>query len=319
MKVIAYSVREFEKKYLVKANDKKHDITFIASSLNADTAKYAKGKNAVLVFVNDEVTETVLKQLENLGVNLVITRSAGTDHIDKNAAKKCGIQIFSAPTYSPEAVAEMAVALAFSLSRQIVLANQNSRLFNFSNEALMGFNFSGKTVGIIGLGKTGQVAARIFKGCGCKVLGFDLCAPEKPTEINGVSLSQLLGESDIISLHVPLTESTRHLIDAKSIGKMKTGVMLINTARGALLKTDEVLAAIETGKIGYLGMDVYEFEKNLFFENHENDDLKDELLKSLLNRPNVLVTPHQGYLTREAVTEISRQTIKHLDDYANIR
>lgn len=313
MKAVAYSIKPFEKEYLAKANQKKHDITLISNPLGAETAVYAQGKDAVIVFTNDDVSGPVIRQLAEQGIKYIVTRSAGTDHIDLPAASATGIKIANVPSYSPQAVAEHAVGMAFALNRQMMKADQQSHDFDFRNDDLVGFNFSGKTVGIIGLGFTGQAVAAIYHGMGCKVIGFDLKFPRNLRHIRQSSLEQLLQTADIISLHIPLTEDTHHFINRETLVLMKPGVMLINTSRGLLIDTAAVLDALETRKLGYLGLDVYEFEKGLFFEDHHDDAVKDALLVKLMSHPNVLITPHQAYLTREALQEIADQTIKNLD------
>lgn len=313
MKAVAYSIKPFEKEFLAKANQKKHDITLISNSLTLETAIYAEGKDAVIVFTSDDVSEPVIEKLSGSGIKYIVTRSAGTDHIDKEAAAKYNIKLSNVPAYSPQAIAEQTAALAFALNRHIISAAQNSRNFNFRNDDLMGFNFYAKTVGIIGLGTTGLAAARIFDGMGCNVIGYDIAIPEDCPRIQPVELKDLYAQSDIISLHVPLTSLTKHIINKESINMMKPGVMLINTSRGALINTTDLLAALEKNKIGYVGLDVYEYEKGLFFEDHGHDAVKDAMLEKLMSYPNVIVTPHQAYLTREALQEIANQTIKNLD------
>jgi D-lactate dehydrogenase len=313
MKAVAYSTRSFEREYLAKANHKKHDITLITNALGMETAGYAAGKEVVIVFTNDDVSAGVIDKLATLGVKFIISRSTGTDHIDKSAAAMHGIEVFNVPAYSPQAIAEHTVGMAFALNRCLIKADKNSHGFNFTNEGLVGFNFFGKTIGLIGLGHTGQAVARIFLGLGCVVIAFDPFFPDEALNVKAVSMKDLLESSDVISLHLPLTESTRHIINAITIKQMKAGVMLINTSRGALVNTLDALAALRTGKIGYLGLDVYEHEHGLFFENHEDDIVKDPLLLKLMDFPNVLITPHQAYLTREALLQIADQTIKNMD------
>jgi D-lactate dehydrogenase len=298
---------------LAKANQKKHDITLISNALSLETIIYAEGKNAVIVFTNDDVSAPVINKLAEMGIKYITTRSSGTDHIDKEEAAKFNIKLSNVPSYSPQAIAEHSVALAFALNRHIVQADKCSRQFDFRNDQLIGFNFFGKTVGIIGLGSTGIAAANIFNGMGCKVIGYDIDPSKKASSFKLIGLDTLLSTSDIISLHTPLTPETNQLIERETIRKMKNGVMLINTSRGALINTTDVLEALERGTIGYLGIDVYEHEKGLFFEDHETDNEKDPLLKKLMDHPNVIVTPHQAYLTMEALQEIANQTIKNLD------
>ena len=313
MKVVAYSIKPFEKEFLAKANQKKHDITLISNALNQHTVIYAEGKDAVIVFTNDDVSAKVIEKLAALGIKYIATRSTGVDHIDKEAAAKYNIKLANVPSYSPQAIAEHSVAMALALNRQIVKADKHSHNFNFRNDELIGFNFFGKTVGIVGLGNTGLAAAKIYNGLGCNVIGYDLSFPKDAKQIQSVSLDELLSTADVISLHVPLSSSTKHLINRTTLNQMKDGVMLINTSRGAIINTTDVLAALSKGKIGYLGLDVYEFEKGLFFEDHEDDANKDQLLQVLMQQPNVLITPHQAYLTKEALQEIANQTIKNID------
>ena len=313
MKVVAYSIKSFEKEYLAIANQKRHDITLISNALSLETASYAAGKEAVIVVTNDDVSAKVIDKLALLGVKYIITRSTGTDQIDKAAATRHGIKWLNVPSYSPQAIAEHAVALALALSRHLVEADRDSRQFDFRNDDLIGFNFSGKTVGLIGLGHTGLAVASIYNGMGCRVIACDPAFPKNAPEIEPVTLEQLYAEADIISLHLPLTASSRHLINKAALYQMKDGVMLINTSRGPIIKTVDAITALENGKLGYLGLDVYEFEKGLFYEDHENDAYKDPLLEKLMNIKNVLITPHQAYLTKEALQEIADQTIKNLD------
>lgn len=316
MKVVAYSIKGFEKELLARYNQKKHDITLISNSLSLETIEYALDKDAVLVFTNDDVSAQVVNKLADMGVKHIVTRSTGTDHIDKVQAKKRGINVLNVPGYSPQAIAEHAVSLAMCLSRHLIQANERSRKFNFQLDELTGFNFYGKIAGIIGLGNIGQATASIYNGLGCKVLGYDIEFPKNLHQIEKVSLSELIAQSDIITLHVPLNAETKYMIGASEIASMKTGVMLINTARGALLNTAAILQGLEDGKIAYLGIDVYENEKGLFFEDHQEDEIKDQLLEKLMSFPNVLVTPHQAFLTNEALAQIAEQTIKNLDIWA---
>lgn len=313
MKAVAYSIKPFEKEYLAKANQKKHDITLISNPLGPDTVTYAEGKDAVIVFINDDVSGAVIETLAALGVRYIITRSSGTDHIDKPAAAAYGIKIASVPAYSPQAIAEQSVAMALALSRQLVKADRQSHDFNFSNDGLIGFNFSGKTVVIIGIGQTGQAAAAIYHGMGSHLVSYDINNSRHLRFVKPVALEVLLNSSDVISLHLPLSPETRHFIQKEALDQMKDGVMLINTSRGALLNTNDILSALKSGKLGYLGMDVYEFEKGLFFGDHQKDLVKDPLLQDLMSFPNVLITPHQAYLTKEALQEIADQTIRSLD------
>lgn len=313
MKAVAYSVKPFEKEYIARANQRKHDITLISNALSIETAAFAAGKEVALVFTNDEVSAPVIDRLADFGIKYIATRSTGTDHIDKAAAARRNIKLANVPEYAPQSIAEHAVALVLALSRKLVHADAGIRRFDFRIDDLIGFNLYQKTVGIIGLGHIGRAAAAIFNGFGCRVLGYDVRMPADLGYIQPVSLETLLQESDIISLHAPLTPQTKYLINRATISQMKKGVMLINTSRGALIDTSDTLSALDSGRIGYLGLDVYEFERHLFFGDHENDQNKDLVLNRLLAHPNVLITPHQAFLTVEALQQIANQTIANLD------
>lgn len=236
MKVVAYSIKTFEKEFLAKANHKKHDITLISNPLSLETAAYADGKDGVIVFTNDDLSAPVVNRLADLGIKFIATRSAGTDHIDKETGVKRSIKIANVPDYSPQAIAEHAVALALALNRHVIQSNQNAHQFNFKLDGLTGFNFYRKTVGLIGLEHISQAAAAIFNGFGCRVVGFDVVLPSDLKSIEVLPLEEVLRQSDIISLHAPLTPATNYMIDASAIAKMKDGVMLINTSRGGLIK-----------------------------------------------------------------------------------
>lgn len=313
MQVIAYSVSSFEIEYLENANKMKHEMILKSEPLRIESAALAKGAEAVIIFTSDDASEPVINVLADLGVKYIVTRSSGTDHIDLIVAEKRGIKVANVPSYSPQAIAEQAVMLALALSRKLIDTSQMVQNFNFTIEKHVGFNFYGKTVGLIGLGSIGKAAAAIFKGLGCHIIAFDIDKGQELETIEMVSLEAIFQQSDIISLHAPSNESTKHLINQESISQMKDGVMLINTSRGALIKSEDVLTKLEDGKIGYLGLDVYEFEKGLFFEDHSNDADKDQLLQKLINHKNVIVTPHQGFLTWEALQEIAQITMGNIN------
>jgi D-lactate dehydrogenase len=313
MKAVVYSIKSFEKEYLAKANQKKHDITLISNPLGKDTVSFAKGKDAVVVFTNDDVSAPVIKKLKDLGVKYIATRSVGIDHIDCEAATAADIKIANVPFYSPQSIAEHAVALMMALNRKIFLAVQHAKNFNFKLDGLPGFTMYGKTVGLIGFGHIAHFLSTILNGFGCKVLVYDPYFKEFPAYVKSVSLTELYKQSNIISLHVPLTDETRHIINAESIEQMRSDVMLINTSRGALIDTKALLKALKIGRIAFFGADVYENEKGLFFEDHHSDENKDRILQELLDMPNVIITPHQAFLTTEALQEIAAKTIENLD------
>ena len=315
MKAIVYSTRPFEIDLLNTANNNQHQLTLLTEPLTESSIQLAAGNDAIILFTNDEVTETIVKKMVELGVKFIATRSVGTDHINKAAAQNAGIKIANVPSYSPHSIAEHAVTLALALNRKIILASQRVKEFDFRLEGLIGFNLHGKTVGLIGLGTIGRVTAGIFNGFGCKVIAYDIQVGAKYPNIEMVSLEDLYATADIISLHIPATPEDKHLINKESLAKMKKGVMIINTGRGTLIHTIDALEALNSGQLGYLGADVYENEHGLFFENHHNDKHKDPLFVELITHPNVIITPHQAFLTIEALKEIAAQTIKNLDEF----
>ncbi|WP_432709170.1 NAD(P)-dependent oxidoreductase [Pedobacter sp.] len=313
MNAIVYSARKNEKEILIKACAGRHELTWQSAALDLQTVKYAAGHLAVIVFLSDDVSASVIAKLEEYGIKFIFTRSAGTEHIDFNAAAKHHIEVKNVPNYSPYSVAEHAVALALALSRHLIEANRRCRAYDFSLGQLTGFTLHGKTVGIVGLGHIGRITAKIFLGMGCKLIGYDRGVNEDNQEIEHVDFNDLLEQSDIISLHIPLNDLTHHMINYESIKRMKDGVMLINTARGALVRTTDVLDAMDSGKIGYYGADVYEFEKGLFFKDHETDEVRDALLSRLMEHPNALVTPNLAFLTIETLTDTANLIVQGLD------
>lgn len=315
MKVVAYSVKEFEKEYVARANQKQHDITLISNPLSLETAIYAQGKEAVVVSIYDDLSEQVIDKLADLGIKFITTRSVSSDHIDIEAADNRNIKLANVPFYSPAAIAEYTLMLALSLSRKIISTSNSSREYDFRIDQHIGFNFLGKTVGIVGLGAVGQATALAFNGLGCKILGYDIKPGSSQNYIEEVAFDSLLEKSDIISLHIPLTPETKHIINQKSIAKMKDGVMLINTSRGALIKASDLPKALKSEKIAYLGLDGYEFEKGLFYTDHRENTIKDPILEEIISLPNVIVSPHQAFLTKEALQEIAFLIIKNLDNW----
>jgi D-lactate dehydrogenase len=264
------------------------------------------------VFVNNAVDAEILSTLKERGVRGVLLRSAGFNHVDVATAKSCGIRIARVPAYSPHAVAEHTFALLLSLNRKIHRAYNRTREGNFSLEGLMGFDLHGKTLGLVGTGKIGQCAARIGAGFGMKVLAHD---PHPCTELNSIAtylpLDELLGQSDVVSLHCPLTPSTRHLLDDACFGLMKQGVIVLNTSRGALMDTSAAIRALKSRKLGGLGLDVYEEEESLFFADHQNEIIDDDVVMRLMSFPNVLLTGHQAFFTREAMDKIADTTLRN--------
>jgi len=292
-----------------------HKFTFFEAKLDYHTASLAKGFDAICTFVNDELDKEILTRLSSLGIHKIVLRCAGYNQVDLETAKNLGFQICRVPAYSPEAVAEHAFALILTLSRKTHKAYNRVREANFSLVGLTGFNLHGKTIGVIGTGAIGKAFCKIALGFGCKVLAFDPSEREdlKSIGVNYVSIQELFQTSQIISLHCPLTSETHHLINKETLKVMNDGVMLINTSRGALIQTKDVIHALEQKKVAYLGIDVYEQEEDLFFQNLSEEILKDEHISRLMTFPNVLITGHQAFLTKEALAEISRVTLLNLD------
>lgn len=317
MKVAVFGAKSYDKKFLSDGNQHfKHELVFLEPHLNSMTATLAAGFNAVCAFVNDELDKECLQQLSDCGVNTVALRCAGFNNVDLSAAASLGITIVRVPEYSPHGVAEHAVTLILALNRKICKAYNRVRENNFSLEGLLGFNLNTKTIGVIGTGKIGAAFCKIMQGFGCSVIAYDPY-PNKSCIKEGieyVDLDSLFSRSDIISLHCPLTPQTDYLIDDKAIAKMKNGVMLINTSRGGLIDTVAVIKNLKSGKIGYLGLDVYEEEGDLFFEDVSSKILDDDVFARLLTFPNVLITGHQAFFTSDALTNIANTTLQNLVD-----
>lgn len=317
MKVAVFSAKNYDQAFLCAANDSRHELRFFEPHLNEQTAGLAAGFDAVCIFVNDQIGSATVAELSSLGVRLIALRCAGYNNVDLTAAKKHGITIVRVPGYSPYAVAEHAIGLVLALNRKLHRAYNRVREGNLSLDGLLGFDLHGKTVGIIGTGKIGTVMAQILTGFGCPTLAFDPIPNEKCRSLGAryVELDELLAQSHIITLHCPLTPENKHMIDARAIEKMKVGVMLINTSRGALLDTVAVIGALKSGKIGYLGLDVYEEEEEIFFEDRSGLIIPDDVFARLLTFPNVIITGHQAFFTREALENIATTTIKNITDF----
>ncbi len=316
MKVTVFSTLGFERPVLERANAGRHELLFLEASLNPITVALAQGSEAVCVFSPDDVSAPIVEQLQAHGVRYVVVRAAGTDNVDLPAATRLGLRVANVPEYSPYAIAEHAVLLILALCRHLRRASQQLRANDFRLDELIGFDLHGKTVGIVGVGRIGAVVARILHGFGCQLLGVDVAPnPDLTTQfgLRYVSLPELCAQADIISVHTPLTAQTQHLIADEVLGQMKRGVLLVNTGRGGVLDTEAALRALDSGQLGYLGLDVYEHEKGLFFGNHSRDQLRDPLYAQLLTYPNVFLTGHQAYLTREALTNIADATVASLD------
>ena len=315
MNVAMFSTKGYDRAFFERLNaNAGHEITYYEARLTPETTPLVEGAQAVCPFVNDQVDRKVLTELAARGVKLVALRSAGFNHVDLEAAQELGITVARVPAYSPYAVAEHTVALILGLNRQTHRAHNRVREGNFALEGLLGFDLHQKTVGIIGTGKIGAVFARLMAGFGCELLAHDPYPDEECRElgVSYVERQQLFERSHIISLHCPLTPQTHHLIDDEAIDQMRNGVMLINTSRGALVDTRAVIEGLKAEQIGYLGLDVYEEEADLFFEDLSDRVIKDDVFARLLTFPNVLITGHQGFFTREAVTNIAETTLANI-------
>ncbi len=315
MRVAVFSTKRYDREHLAAAVDDRHDLTFLEARLDETTAGLAAGCEAVCLFVNDNASAPVLELLAGHGVRHVALRSAGFNHIDVDAVARLGMRVVRVPGYSPRAVAEHTVALILALDRKIHRAYARVREGNFSLEGLLGFDLHLRTVGVVGTGKIGEAVCKILRGFGCRILAHDVTPNPACLEVgvDYVPLDDLLATSDVVTLHCPLTPETHHLIDAAAVGKMKTGVMLINTSRGGLVDTQAVVDGLKDGRIGYLGLDVYEEEADLFFEDLSDQVIQDDVFSRLLTFPNVIVTGHQAFFTRNALEQIAEVTAANLD------
>jgi D-lactate dehydrogenase len=314
MKTAVFSTKSYDQRFLRSAAQEcGHDLTFFEPRLSDQTSVLANGFPAVCAFVNDQLHQGVLAQLASGGTRLIALRCAGFNNVDLQAAAELGIKVVRVPAYSPHAVAEHTVGLMLALNRHLHKAYNRVRDGNFSLERLLGFDLNGQTVGIVGTGQIGSVVARILHGFGCRILLHDVIENEACRAYGQYApLPQLLSQSDILTLHCPLVPQTHHLIDRRALDQMRTGVMLINTSRGALIDTQAVIAALKSGKIGYLGLDVYEEESDLFFEDLSGQVIQDDVFSRLLTFPNVIITGHQAFFTRNALEAIARVTMENI-------
>lgn len=317
IRVSAFSAKSYDEAFLTQAASSELCFCCYNLPLSPMSASMANGVEIVSAFVNDDLSRDTLEILHKGGTRLIALRCAGYNQVDLQAAKELGIAITNVPAYSPYAVAEYAISMMLALSRKLPRAYNRVRDGNFSLDGLLGFDFYGKTVGLIGGGKIGRLVAERLKAFGCTIVIYDPYNTEVVTDMGfeSVSLDTLLAQSDIISLHCPLTDDTRYIIDEGAIAKMKQGVMLINTSRGALMDTKAVLSALKKHKVAYLGLDVYEQEGSLFFEDHSSEIIQDDVIQRLITMPNVLVTGHQAYFTKQALMHISETTVTNILDF----
>ena len=317
MRIAVFSTKPYDRTFLDQANQvHQHQLVYLDARLTVETAALASGFSGVCVFVNDKLDREVLQLLHANGTRLIALRSAGFNNVDLPEAERLDMTVVRVPAYSPHAVAEHAVALILSLNRMTFRAYNRVREGNFSLDGLLGFDLYGKTVGVIGTGKIGLIFAEIMRGFGCRVLAHDpFPSADAKAFVTYVPLEQLFEEADIISLHCPLTPETHHLIDDAAIAQMKQGVMLVNTGRGRVVDTRAVIDGLKSGKIGRLGLDVYEEEENLFFQDLSQRVISDDQFMRLTTFPNVLITGHQAFFTAEALTNIAETTLANISAF----
>lgn len=319
MKTLVYSIHDFDRPFIEKLGQDKHELVFTEQPLNEFTTYLAKGFEAVALFTSDIVSAAVLTDLHALGVRFIALRCVGYDHVDLEKAKQLGVKVANVPAYSPYAIAEHAVALLMALNRKIVKAHEQMKRNDFRLGNLVGFDLHQKTIGVVGTGKIGAAFVRIMHGFGCHILAYDIEPGHHLVEqfnVKYTSLETLCSQSDVISINCPLNEATRYMFNSITFMKMKQGVFLINTARGAVINTQDLIDALDIGIIGGAGLDVYENEKPIFFYDHSKKPIDDALFERLRNHPNVLITGHQAFLTQEALNGIAQTTIDNLDQWA---
>jgi len=319
MRVAVFSAKNYERTLLDELNaGHRHELIYFDTLLGLGTTSLAAGFPAVSVFVNDLVDAHVLKALAAGGTKLVATRSAGFNHIDVGAAKTLGVKVVRVTDYSPNSVAEFAVGLLLALNRKIPRAYNRTREGNFALDGLMGFDLVGRTVAVIGTGKIGTVFARIMAGFGCKVIGFDVHHSPEFEKIGGsyAGTEEIQAAADVISLHCPLTPQTDHIINARTLARVKKGALLINTSRGGLVDTQAAVEALKSGQLGGIAIDVYEQEASLFFRDLSSTVIRDDVIQRLVSFPNAILTGHQAFFTREALTTILKTTLASISDFA---
>lgn len=319
MKLLVYSAKDFEIPFLKSANNNRNEVTYTKNALDSETALQATGYNAISIFSGDDASSIVLEKLWDFGVRYITLRSSGYNNLHIKTAKRFGFHVANASDYSPHAIAEHATALLLALNRKIVLANTQVHNYNFLQDGLLGFNLHGKTVGIIGTGRIGSIMAKIMHGFGCKILAYDQAPDYDLIELCNVTytpLNELCEESDIISLHIPMNYENYYFINKEKLSLMKKSTILINTSRGELVDTKALIEALEAKNIAGYATDVYEKEKGVFFKDHSKNGIKDERLKKLLSLTNVLLTPHQAFITKEALTNIAEITFDNLDSWS---
>ena len=316
MKVLVYSAKDFEIKNLEKLNGNKHKLKFVPDVLNSTTAVMAAGYDAISIFSNDDASLVVLEILWDLGVKYITLRSTGYNNVSVKSAKRIGFKVAYAPEYSPNAIAEHTIGMLLALNRKLVQADAQVKRYDFTLDNLMGFDLNGKTVGIFGTGRIGSILVKIFHAFGCKVVATDLKRNhylESHYDLEYLPLEELCRRSDVISINAPLNYETHHIFHEPLFMAMKEGAILINTARGGIVKTEDVIDVLKSGHLGGYATDVYEHERGVFFKDNSKNGINDEVLKELIALPNVLLTPHQAFATKEALFRIAETTIYNLD------
>jgi D-lactate dehydrogenase len=322
MRIAFFSTHPFDRRFFDEANaDRHYDLHYLEPRLTTATTVLAHGHPVVCAFVNDTLDAAVLSQLAAGGTRMVALRSAGFNHVDLTAAQSLGLTVARVPAYSPHAVAEHTIALILALNRRIYRAYARVRDGNFSLDGLLGFDMAGRTAGVVGTGRIGTVVARILRAFGCEVVAYDVAPSDecRALGVRYVTLEELWSASDIVTLHAPLTPDTRHIVDARALARMKPGVMIVNTSRGALVDTQALIDGLKDGTIGHLGLDVYEEEETLFFQDLSSHVIKDDVFARLLTFPNVLVTAHQGFFTAEALRAIAGTTLDNITAFEQQR
>jgi D-lactate dehydrogenase len=318
VKIAFFNTKSYDQEYFDQANSAgNHQICYFSSHLDIESISLISDEKVVCVFINDNLNTKVLHKLKDKGIELIALRSAGFNHVDMACAKQLSMPVVRVPAYSPYAVAEHGVGLLLCLNRGIHRAHNRIREGDFSLRNLMGFDLHGKTVGVIGTGKIGQAFANIMLGFGCNVIAYDVIHNQQciKSGVTYASLDNLLSQADVISLHCPLTPDTYHLIGQKALAKMRDGVNIINTSRGKLVDTKAIINGLKSGKVGLLGLDVYEEEEALFFEDLSAQGIQDDLLARLTTFPNVIVTSHQGFFTQEAMLNIAQTTLSNISQF----
>ena len=318
MKIAFFSAKDYDRRSFESVNQSfNHKLTFFEPRLTPNTAALAAGFPAVCVFINDELSEQTLREIAANGTQLIALRCAGFNNVDLKVAKELNLKVVRVPAYSPYAVAEHAVGLILTLNRKLYKAYNRVREDNFALKGLLGFDLHGKTVGVVGTGKIGECFARIMSGFGCKLLAYDIQENPAVAELGAayVALTTLLASSDIVSLHCPLLPATHHMINDESLQQIKKGAMLINTSRGGLINTKAAIGALKSGQLVYLGIDVYEDEGSLFFQDLSDTIIQDDAFQLLQSFPNVVITAHQAFFTKEALINIADTTLSNINNF----